>query len=159
MNHTMFFVNQNGVWHPLCQLHGVDKSFFKKFLYFILNHCFFLRIHQTKLMLDRLGVRISRYLIFDDSWINAWHFLIRLGKNIAEFFRQLRINSNHFEGVVHSNENILQDTRHSGDINWDCFNDTLLITLSINYVRSHGINRTRPISSHSQHEFSYLYSS
>lgn len=52
-------------------MNGVDEIDFEQFLYFSLNSCRFPRIDRTKLLSDHLGVRISRYFMFDDSWINA----------------------------------------------------------------------------------------
>jgi hypothetical protein len=52
-----------------------------------------------------------------------------------------------------SNENIVYDARGSGEIYRYCFNDTCHITLGINNTSSQRIDRTRPISSHSQSEF------
>jgi len=37
-----------------------------------------------KLLSNRLGVKISRYLMFEDSWINVWHFLVRPEKKRRE---------------------------------------------------------------------------
>jgi hypothetical protein len=79
VNCSLLFVDRNGISHPLSELNGVDETGFEDFLYFSLNSCYILRINQTKLLSDRLGVNISRYFMFDDSWINAWHFLIRPG--------------------------------------------------------------------------------
>ena len=55
-NRALFFIDRHGVWHPLRQLYGVDETDFQQFLYFILNSCLFSRIHQIKLLLDRLSI-------------------------------------------------------------------------------------------------------
>jgi hypothetical protein len=111
---------------------GVDKTFFEQFLYFNLNNFYFLRINWTRLLSNRLSVRISHDFLFDDSWINAWHFLVRLGKNFEEFFKQIHVDLNFLRRTIHSDENILCDARGSGDINRYHFSDGFHITLSVN---------------------------
>jgi hypothetical protein len=61
--------------------------------------------------------------MFDDSWINAWHFIVRLGKNVAELFKQICIDLNLIGGAVHSDKDILHDARGSRDINRYHFSD------------------------------------
>jgi hypothetical protein len=97
--------------------------------------------------------------MFNDYWINAWHFLVRLGKNIARLFKQICVDSNLLGGEIHSNEEIIHNTRSSRDIYRYNFDDIFHITLNIKCVRSQRISRTRSVSSHSQHEFTCLYSS
>jgi hypothetical protein len=86
-NCTLFFVNWHGVSHPLGQMDGVDKTCLEQFLYFNLNSCFFLRINQTNFLPNRFSVRISRDFVFNNFWIDAWHFLVRPRKNVIEFLK------------------------------------------------------------------------
>jgi hypothetical protein len=86
-NCTLFFIDWNGVWHPLSQVNGVDKNFLKQFLYFSFDSCCFPRIDWMKLLPDRLSIRISHDFMFDDSWIYACHFLVRPGKHVTELFK------------------------------------------------------------------------
>jgi hypothetical protein len=64
-------------------LYRVDETIFEEFLYFSLDHRFFSRIDRTKLMSNQFDIRISHDFLFDNSWVDAWHFLIRPGKNVA----------------------------------------------------------------------------
>jgi hypothetical protein len=74
--------------------------------------------------------------MIDSLWVDAWHFLIRPGKNVVEFFEKIRINLNLFGGATRSDEDILHDTSVLGDIDRYRFNDTRYISLSINFLCS-----------------------
>ena len=63
------------------------------------------------------------------------------------------------EGAVGSDENIVYDASGFVEIYRYHFNNTFHITLGINNMSRQRIDRTRPISNHSQQKFSYLYSS
>jgi hypothetical protein len=110
-NRTLFLVNQNQVRHPFHQLHGIDNTEFEQVFYFFLNCWCFSRIHQMKLLLNRLGFRISRNFMLDNSWVHAWYLLVRLGKSVTQFLEYLSVSSNLFGGAVRSNENILHNAR------------------------------------------------
>jgi hypothetical protein len=54
--------------------------------------------------------------MFKYFWIDAWHFLIRPGENVAELFKKICVDLNLFGGAVSSDEDILHDARVLGDI-------------------------------------------
>jgi hypothetical protein len=56
--------------------------------------------------------------MFNYFWIDAWDFLVRLGKNVAELFKKICVDLNLSRGAVSFDENILHDIRVSGDIDW-----------------------------------------
>ena len=89
-----------------------------------------------KLLLKRLGIRISCDFMFNYFWIDTWHFLIRPGKNITELFEKICIELNLSGGAVSSDENIVHDARVSRDIDQYGFDDGFHITLSINFMGS-----------------------
>jgi hypothetical protein len=63
-----------------------------------------------------LGIWIRCDFMFNYFWIDAWHFLVRPGINVMKFFKKIRVDLNLSGGAVSSDENILHDTRVSGDI-------------------------------------------
>jgi hypothetical protein len=74
--------------------------------------------------------------MIDTLWVDSWHFLIRLGKNVVEFFEKICVNLNLFRGAIHSDEDILHNARVSGDVNRYGFSDSHHIPLSINVLCS-----------------------
>jgi hypothetical protein len=74
--------------------------------------------------------------MFNYFWIDAWHFLVRPGKNVAELFKKICIELNISGGEVSSDENILHGGRVLGDIDRYGFNDGFHITLSIKLMCS-----------------------
>jgi hypothetical protein len=72
--------------------------------------------------------------MFNYFWVDAWHFLIRPGKNVAEFFEKIRVNLNLLGGEIRSDEDIFHDARVSGDIDRYRGNDSRHISLSINFL-------------------------
>jgi hypothetical protein len=74
--------------------------------------------------------------MIDTLWVDAWHFLIRPGKNIAEFFEKIRVSLNLFGGEICSDEDILHDARVSGDVDRYGGSESLHISLSINFLCS-----------------------
>jgi hypothetical protein len=73
--------------------------------------------------------------MIDSLWVDAWH---------------------RFGGAVCSDENIVYDARVSGDVDRYSFSDSHHISLSINFLCSQEVNRTRLISRHGDSELSYL---
>ena len=61
--------------------------------------------------------------MFNNFRIDAWHFLIRPGKNVTEFFEKIHVNLNLFGGAIRSDEDILHDAGGSGDVDRYCFSD------------------------------------
>jgi hypothetical protein len=74
--------------------------------------------------------------MIESLWVDAWHFLIRPGKNVVEFFEKISVNLNLFVGAIHSDEDILHDVRVLGDIDRYSFSDSHHISLSINFLCS-----------------------
>jgi hypothetical protein len=74
--------------------------------------------------------------MIDSLWVDAWHFLIRPGKNVAEFMEKICVNLNLFEGAIRSDEDILHDAEVLGDIDRYRGSDSLHISLIINILCS-----------------------
>jgi hypothetical protein len=74
--------------------------------------------------------------MFNYFRIDAWNFLIRPSKNIAEFFKKICVNMNLFGGAIRSDEDILHDAGVSGDIDGYHGSDSRHISLSINILCS-----------------------
>ena len=74
--------------------------------------------------------------MFNYFRIDTWNFLIRPGKNVAEFFEKICVNLNLFGGEIRSDEDILHDARVSGDVDRYSFSDSRHITLNINFLCS-----------------------
>ena len=74
--------------------------------------------------------------MIESLWVDAWHFLIRPGKNVAKFFEKICVNLNLFGGAIRSDEDILHDARVSGDIDRYCGSDSRHIPLSVNILCS-----------------------
>jgi hypothetical protein len=89
-----------------------------------------------KFLSNKLGIRMRCDFMFNYFWIDTWNFLIRLGKNIAELFDKIRVDLNLFGGTIHSDEDVLHDTRVLGDFDWYSFSDSCHISLSINSMCS-----------------------
>jgi hypothetical protein len=87
MDHTLIFVDRNRVRHPFHQLHRIDETNLDEFLYLSLDRHCLARIDWVKLLSDRLNIRVSCDLMFNDTWVNAWHLLIRPGKDIVKLFK------------------------------------------------------------------------
>jgi hypothetical protein len=69
-----------------------------------------------KILVDRIDIRISHDFMFDNSWVYVWHFPVRPGKHVAELFKQICVDLNLLGGEIRSDEDILHDTRGSGDV-------------------------------------------
>jgi hypothetical protein len=89
-----------------------------------------------KFLSNRLGIRINCDFMFNYFWINTWHFLIRLGKNVMKLFEKIHVDLNLFGGAIHSDEDVLYDARVSGDVDWYSFSDSRHISLNINFMCS-----------------------
>jgi hypothetical protein len=70
----------------------------------------------VKLLSDRFNIRISHDFMFNNLWVNAWHLLIRPGKNVVELFKQFSVDLNLFGREICSDEDIFHDARGFGDI-------------------------------------------
>ena len=108
----------------------------KFFLNLSLDSCCLPWINWTKFLSNRLSIRIRSDFMFNNFQIDAWHFLIRPGKNVVEFFEKIRVNLNLFGGEIRSNEYIFHDARVSGDVDRYSGSDSLHISLSINFLGS-----------------------
>jgi hypothetical protein len=71
VDHTLHIVDRNRVHYPFLQLHRIDKTIFDEFLFFNLYHCFLVRIDRVKFMLNRINIRVSCDIMFNDTWINS----------------------------------------------------------------------------------------
>jgi hypothetical protein len=136
----------NRVYEP-CLKQFIDLSF---------DSCCFPRIKWTKFLSNKLSVRIRGDLMFNYFQIDAWHFLVRPSKNIAELFKKIRVNLNLFGGEIRSDEDIIHDVGVSRDIDRYRGSDSRHISLSINILCSQEVNGTRLISHHGDGEFSCL---
>jgi hypothetical protein len=38
-------------------------------------------------MSGRLNIGVSCDLMFNDTWVNSWHILIRTGENVTKLFK------------------------------------------------------------------------
>jgi hypothetical protein len=117
-------------------MNRVNEPCLEQFLNLSLNGYCFPRIDWMKFLSNRLSIRIRCDFMFNYFRIDAWHFLIRLGKNIAELFEKVRVNLNLFRGEICSDEDILHDARVSGDVDRYSFSDSRHISLSINFLCS-----------------------
>jgi hypothetical protein len=131
MDCTLLLVDKNRFRCPFHQLHKVDETILDEFLYFSLYRHYFARVYRAKLLSNRINIKISCDLLFNNTWINSWHILIRPSKDVVKLFKQFSVDLNLFRRTIHSDEDIFHDAMGSGDVDGNHFRNTFHVSLNI----------------------------
>ena len=69
---TLFLINGNMIGHPFRQSNWEDETRFQLFFHFSLNSCRLTWVNTSKISLNRFGIGIGSYFMFNNWWIYAW---------------------------------------------------------------------------------------
>ena len=92
-NGSLFLIYKNNIRDPFCQRNQINETRFEKLFHFGLNGSNFPRMHQTKTLINKFRIVLSRNFMHHSTRINSGNLFVGPCKDITEFSEKASVDS------------------------------------------------------------------